>query len=48
MMRGGEGVASRGGGGHVGINICEKYPALAALVMVTPKRQEVVALCHMI
>ncbi len=42
MMRG-VGVASRGGGGHFGITICEKPPALAALSIVAAKCQEVAA-----
>ncbi len=33
---------------HVGINICEKSPAFAALAMAGEKRQEAKVLCHQI
>jgi hypothetical protein len=43
---GGGRVASRGGGGQVGVTICEKSPAESALTIEMDKLQEMVALCH--
>jgi hypothetical protein len=45
MMRGGGGVASRGGaGGFVGTLVCENSCTIAAQLMATVKRQEIAVL----
>ncbi len=35
-------------GVHVGVTICKKSPAKAAVVITAGKRQEVAALCHVV